>query len=381
MHFTWLPRYYPHVVASETQPLRFGLHAAMALAIVGVLALPGVRAWAEVDPWICLFLILVHLLCFGAEVFVGIYRRWPTLWSTVYVSWNLASAICIAVLPGKMIPTLWALYGIHIIYLTRAVTISPYLIALIGGGPLLGAMVSQSFGAELWTTDWPEIALVSVFGVTLYLSLAPSMERQLAALHAAKERERIAANLHDTVGSSLAEVVLWHELANADTGPRSDGALERARARTSEALLELRMAVNAMTTGEIEAAQLKALLHARVLSICDAAKVRAYLDFDATTGRLPGECGRHIVNLIAEAVTNAVRHGNPKRIDIKIGLTPLSIRIEDDGQGFEPRAARRGQGLASMRARASALGARLRVDSSPAKGTAIEVKRASRFWS
>lgn len=377
MHFTWLPRYHPHVVASEMQPRRFWLHAFMVLGIVGVLALPPVRAWTRIQPWFCLGLVLVHLACFGAEVYLGLYRRWPTLWSTVYVTWNLVSAVAIAILPGRMILPLWSLYGIHVLYLTRAVTISPYLIALIVSAPLFAGWAWQLSGSGAFAHAWPQLALVSMSGGALYLTLAPSIEHQRriqAELDAARERERVAADLHDTVGSALAEVALWQEMAIAERGDGAGEAWERARARTSEALLELRTAVSAMTARDVEATELGALLRARVRAICEAGRAELRLDIEASSVKLPGEMAHQISNLVTEAVNNAVRHGRPKVVDVELRFSPFFFRARDDGRGFDSKTARRGQGLASMEARASWLGATLTITSSPSSGTTVEVR-------
>ena len=74
-----------------------------------------------------------------------------------------------------------------------------------------------------------------------------------------------------------------------------------------------------------------------------------------------------------EAVTNAARPGPAPRVHITIARSRdvLSISIADDGRGFDPSSARRGNGLANLRKRAAALGADLDVASAPGHGTRV----------
>lgn len=378
MRWTWLPRLHSDIHQSEAQPLRFWLvHVPMVLAIAGFFALPPVRAWTGADPSIFFVLVLVHLAGFAADVHFGLFRRCPTLHSTLIVSVNLLAATSIAILPGRVILPLWALYGMYVLLLTRNATVSPYVFVLVVGAPLLGGLVWELSGTIPFAETWPELLLISMTGAALYVSLAPSAEHQRqiqAELEAAKERERIAANLHDTVGSTLAEVALWHDVATLERGDEAQAAFQRARHRTGEALLELRMAVSAMTAGEIGAIELEALLRARVQAICEAAQARCRIDIETSSARLGGETAHHLSNLVTEAVSNAIRHGHPRMVEVELRYSPLCLRVRDDGKGFDPATARRGQGLASMRARASALGAQLRLHSAPASGTIVEVR-------
>jgi signal transduction histidine kinase len=73
-----------------------------------------------------------------------------------------------------------------------------------------------------------------------------------------------------------------------------------------------------------------------------------------------------------EAVTNAVRHGAPRAVAVRLGQEArggepgLTLVVEDDGAGFDPDHTRVGVGLASMTERAQELGGTLAVE--PAGG-------------
>ena len=80
--------------------------------------------------------------------------------------------------------------------------------------------------------------------------------------------------------------------------------------------------------------------------------------------------------IIREAVTNAARHGRARDVTIEVRAgDPVSVRVRDDGSGFDPERANRqraGFGLISMRERAEAIGAAISI-SSTRTGTTVEL--------
>jgi signal transduction histidine kinase len=96
----------------------------------------------------------------------------------------------------------------------------------------------------------------------------------------------------------------------------------------------------------------------------------------STDGRLDPEIELAFYRVVQEAVTNATRHGQARRIDIEFRhrRRVLSARIADDGCGFDTAEGRRptaGLGLAAMRQRVADLGGRMRVRSAPGRGTTL----------
>lgn len=86
----------------------------------------------------------------------------------------------------------------------------------------------------------------------------------------------------------------------------------------------------------------------------------------------------HVLQIVREAVSNALRHGQADRISIAFGRSDLGavLSIEDDGRGFDMNAGRKpgGFGLENIAERARDLGAALTVRSEPGKGTEIRLQ-------
>ena len=90
---------------------------------------------------------------------------------------------------------------------------------------------------------------------------------------------------------------------------------------------------------------------------------------------LAGEALNHVCQVVREALTNAVRHGRPRRVQVVLerGREGLRIEVADNGRGFLPEAAATGKGLGlrNMRQRALLLGGSLDVESRPGRGTRV----------
>ncbi len=97
--------------------------------------------------------------------------------------------------------------------------------------------------------------------------------------------------------------------------------------------------------------------------------------------RLPDEVHIALYRICQEALSNIVKHSQAHQIDLRLRCRKarsrqyqVSLSIHDDGIGFNPRTRKTGHfGLLGLKERAASIGARLKVTSSPGKGTSIEV--------
>ncbi|MEM9996071.1 MAG: ATP-binding protein, partial [Bacteroidota bacterium] len=88
------------------------------------------------------------------------------------------------------------------------------------------------------------------------------------------------------------------------------------------------------------------------------------------------EARRHLYLLFREALHNAVRHGDPKYVEVVVRYVSgrFHLSIVDDGGGFELATAQRGRGLTTMQTRAEALRGTLDIDSTVGGGTTISLQ-------
>ena len=79
--------------------------------------------------------------------------------------------------------------------------------------------------------------------------------------------------------------------------------------------------------------------------------------------------------MLLEAITNALKHSGAQqlRVTARAHGPDVEIGIEDDGRGFDSSRCAAGLGLATMRARAQRIGARVRIQTAPGKGTDVRI--------
>ena len=90
---------------------------------------------------------------------------------------------------------------------------------------------------------------------------------------------------------------------------------------------------------------------------------------------MPPYVALQLLRLMQEALTNVLRHAEASRVRLSLGYADglLSLQIDDDGRGMGPSGAA-GRGLARMRVRAEALGAKLSFGSPPGGGTRVQLE-------
>jgi signal transduction histidine kinase len=192
---------------------------------------------------------------------------------------------------------------------------------------------------------------------------AAELAGKLATDAAARERRRIARDLHDGVAQELAYIQRRAARLQGLPGAEIAGAAERA-------LLDSRWAIEHLARPPDEPLDRVLARHASVI----AARSGVEVSFSASgTVEAGPEVREALVRILGEAVANA-RHGNATRVHVSLSSEPLRLRVIDDGAGFDAGAGAPGFGLGGMRERAALVGARLRVRSGPGAGTEVAVE-------
>jgi signal transduction histidine kinase len=182
-----------------------------------------------------------------------------------------------------------------------------------------------------------------------------------------EERRRLARDLHDGVAQELGFIATRAQELVASPA----GEAQRIAAAAERGLDEARRAIAALTRAVDEPLDVALAQAAEEVAGRVGARVRLSLDPAAD---VPATTREALLRIVREAVTNATRHGGASSISVELeNGDGLSLRIVDDGVGFDPEDSDGGFGLTSMRDRARALGGELRIASTPGAGTAIEV--------
>jgi signal transduction histidine kinase len=214
------------------------------------------------------------------------------------------------------------------------------------------------------------------FRLAFYVVLLIGITREIvmywhamAAVAVLQERRRIAWELHD----GLAQEIAYIRRNLVSLGRGEDARLiERLRRAAERAHQESRRAVAVLSTPSDESLGLALAQATREV----ADRYGVELDFDLCPDvRLPSVRSEGLLRIACEAVANAARHSGAQTIDVVLRREAKSVRVSivDRGRGFDPTEPTSGFGLISMRERARAIDAELRVESRSGRGTHVEV--------
>jgi signal transduction histidine kinase len=229
-----------------------------------------------------------------------------------------------------------------------------------------------------WTSESPPLDTeerMSRFAHLLDTAIANADSRdQLTAsrarlLTAADEaRRRVVRDLHDGAQQRLVHTIISLKLAQAALR-RNDG---KAASLVGEALEHAQQGNKDLR--ELAHGILPAVLTGGGLSAgVDAVVARLDLPVrvDVPAERFPAEIEANAYFIVAEALTNVVKHSRARRAEVNASVADgmLRVQVRDDGTGG---ADRDGHGLVGITDRATALGGRLEIKSPAGGGTLVE---------
>ncbi len=230
-----------------------------------------------------------------------------------------------------------------------------------------------------------ELRLLSTIAYQVGIAIERArLADESARLARAEERARIAREIHDTLAQALTAIVLQLEgavRAWAADPPRASQRVARALQVAREGLEEARRSVLSLRVAPAAGRPLPEALAAlgRALTADTGIRVLVHVVPPPAPGGgrpLPPAIEAELFRIAQEALTNIRRHAGARRVDLTLRTMPRRVRlsIRDDGRGFAPEAVPAGRlGLVGMRERAQGLGARLRVRSTPGRGTTVTV--------
>ncbi|MEM6532656.1 MAG: ATP-binding protein [Myxococcota bacterium] len=185
--------------------------------------------------------------------------------------------------------------------------------------------------------------------------------QQAVLEYGAAERERFAQELHDSVCQMLAGV----QMMLRSKGDEELAEIESLLSVASQQARSLAQRTPRHNWGHA--------LREAAGSLARAYGAQLDVTLDDAVTSLPETVGVHLYHAAHEAVSNALRHGKAKRVAVTAARDggTVTLRIEDDGQGFNPDRVKPGLGLSGLEARAALLQGKLLVDSEAAVGTRV----------
>ncbi len=204
------------------------------------------------------------------------------------------------------------------------------------------------------------------------------LARELVATRA-NERAAVAHLIHDTAAQSLVSAHRFLQAALASTAvpEPAKGHLDEASARLATAIGELRSVLERLAPPALEDLGVRRAIEQRLRSLAQGGATEWTVEGDLP--RLPAPVEQALFAMVAEAVSNVVRHAEARRGTVRLGVSRSRVVavVEDDGRGFEAKSRGAadgwGLGLEGLRRQASWLGGRAQIRSRPGSGTRVRI--------
>jgi len=274
----------------------------------------------------------------------------------------------------------------------QAVILLPRLLAV----PMCLLVIAGISGNLSWVPEWPHWlrniaqATAGVVFVVVYVGVAQrerearqraeALSAEVAQLAAASERNRMAREIHDTLGHYLTVVHVQLEAARAVIGSDAERgmlAVTRAQALAKDGLEAVRQSVRALRDdGSVDG------VAEQIASLADSVRDERF----SVTFRLSGT-PRPVSSAVAlalhrtalEALTNVRKHADAAHVEIELMFcdeTRVRLRVRDDGKGAADATMGRGFGLRGIRERAEQLNGSARYRTAPREGFTLDVELA-----
>ncbi len=200
---------------------------------------------------------------------------------------------------------------------------------------------------------------------------------QIEDLAAVQERNRIAREIHDSLGHALTNLNIQLQTVGKLWQHDQDTArtfLEQAQKLGKVAMQEVRQSVHSLRADAEEETSL------------ERAIVQLLEDFRSGTGVpishsiqiekvLPPQTVKTIYRIVQESLTNICKYASASevKLNLRVGEEEVYLTIEDNGIGFDPEQQKSGFGLRGMKERVAALCGELEIDTAPNRGCRITV--------
>lgn len=338
--------------------------------------------WPDVIQWfasLITFFSLAYAIISLRFIEDPRYGRWIQ-----FLTLNLDTAwlICIVLLTGGLFSPLMALTPIftllYALLFNNALTVFPPLLSL----PIITFLHPLFEGKGIGRN---ELLVIMAYGlihtfvvyITSYnLSREEQqnrniigLERKLGEMAVVEERNRLAREIHDGLGGTLSAIIIQSEylltMTNVSESAREE--VKEIKTAAEEAIEEVRRALT-MMRGDF---QLIPQLKNFCANFTSRNRIPIALNIKGDSPSLSHDTELTLFRILQECLNNIAKHSGAKKVKIDIEFTEndVSLKIVDDGKGFDVTATKPlHYGLLNMKERARKIGAHFSIDSKPNNG-------------
>lgn len=204
------------------------------------------------------------------------------------------------------------------------------------------------------------------------------LQERLRRVALQEDRERIARDLHDSIIQDLFAIGLSLQTAMGHIEHDTETVQSRmsdAVDRLDDTISSLRRYIFDLRPPVWARLSLSTELRRLVTELSEPYGVEVGVDVDCPPDTPEPPLRDHVVAVVKESVSNALRHSQARTIDVRVVCdgARMLINVADDGVGFDPGTEHGGLGLRNLTRRVAALGGEYVLDTAPGKGTIVTV--------
>ena len=194
------------------------------------------------------------------------------------------------------------------------------------------------------------------------------------------ERQRIAAELHDSLGQNLSVIKNRAQLTRQlpSLPPEAARHLEAVERILSDAIAETRSLAHNLRPLHVEQAGLTDSLGVLIREISQSSDIHFERRLENVDDLFAGNAATNVYRIVQEALNNLIKHSRAQSATVTLerDVRSVRLRVADDGVGFNPSAVRTrgGLGLNNIKERVNMLGGTLTIQSAPGQGTQLTVE-------
>lgn len=193
-----------------------------------------------------------------------------------------------------------------------------------------------------------------------------------------EERRRMAQDLHDEPLQALIYLLRRLDFLADSKGLPSDirEHLEASRKVLATVIDELRHMAQGLRPSGLDDLGLGPALRQLAQEFSLRSGVESRLDLRGPIEELDAELSTTVFRIVQEALNNVERHARARTADVSVEVLSGSalVRVRDNGQGFDPKAATYGMGILGMEERAAFRGGRLEIRGGKGQGTTVTAR-------
>ncbi len=311
-------------------------------------------------------LILVDvLICFVLLVIYG--------WRSPFTVYSFS--------PVMLSGAIFSLYGV---FLVAGISAAAYGVSVSING-FTWAQIVEMDAVDGHLFQYFDFFLVAIFfGFPAFIAekLGQSNEEltkaktMLETLTKAKERRRLADDIHDNVAQSLYGIGLLLDASQKLCGDEQlSEQLALAKEASEKALDEMRVVIDDLFVESYGSRSFCDIARANIEKMKEVCSIAVEFHVNGKEPELDLEIKKNLCLILKEATTNVIKHANAELMSVSIEFSPeqIGLIVADDGQGIKPGERHGGYGINNIEKRVKALTGSCKISSEERGGTKVEV--------